>query len=253
MIYDADAWIGHWPFRSLPRKNAPELVQIMDRHGIDKALVGNLNALLYKDAHEANHELIRDIAPHRDRIVPCAVINPAYFGWQRDLRQCREQFGMPVVRILPDYHGYTLADACAAELVALATELGMAIALFWRIVDPRGRHPLDPGREADPAEIARFIRQFPDARFLLLNFRNVLPGPVDGAPQRLYDIPLFVGHNGLRPAREFKKHPPTTFAFGTTAPLRSPAAAILALEKARLDPPTLEAIQHENLTRLIRE
>lgn len=253
MIYDADAWIGHWPFRSLPRKTGAELVGLMDGHGIDKALVGNLDGLLYKDVHEANHELIRDIAPFRDRLVPCAVINPAYFGWQRDLRQCREEFGMPAVRMVPDYHGYRLGDGCAAEVVGLATELGMAVALYWRIVDPRGRHRIDPGREADPGQVGEFIRQFPEARFLLLNFRNVLPGPLDGGPQRLYDIPLFVGHNGLRPGREFKKHPPNTFAFGTTMPLRSAAAAVLTLEKAGLDGERLEGIRHENLERLIGE
>lgn len=253
MIYDADTWIGHWPFQALPRKSAPELVELMDRHGIDRALVGNLNGLLYKDAHEANHELDRDIASLRDRLVPCAVINPAYFGWQRDLRQCREQFGMPVVRMLPDYHGYTLADPCAGELVAEAHALGMCVALFWRIIDPRGRHWLDPGREASFPAVAEFIRRFPDARFLLLNFRGVLPGPIDDPPQRLYDIPLFVGHNGLRPGREFRNHPATTFAFGTTMPLRSGAAAVLTLEKAGLDTETLEAIQWRNLARLVPE
>lgn len=251
MIYDADTWIGHWPFQSLPRRSAGELVGLMDRHGIDKALVGNLNGLLYKDVHEANHELHRDIASLRDRLTPCAIINPTYFGWQRDLRQCREQFGMPVVRMLPDYHGYTLDDPCAAELVAEAVALGMPIALFWRIVDPRGRHRLDPGREANPGDVAKFVHRFPDAKFLLLNFRDVLPGPHDDAPQRLYDIPLFVGDNGLRPGREFSKHDRATFVFGTTMPLRSGAASVLALEKARLDPETLEAIQWKNLARFV--
>ena len=253
MIYDADTWIGHFPFQSLPKQSAPELVDLMDRHGIDKALVGNLNGLLYKDAHEANHELHRAIAGLRDRLVPCAVINPTYFGWRRDLQQCREQFGMPVVRMLPDYHGYILTDPSAAELVAEAQQLGMPVALFWRIVDPRGRHRLDPGREANPADVAKFVRGFPDAKFLLLNFRDVLPGPLDDPHQRLYDIPLFAGDNGLRPAREFRKHNRATFAFGTTMPLRSATAATLMLEKARLDPETLDAIQWKNLAQFVPE
>jgi hypothetical protein len=62
-----------------------------------------------------------------------------------------------------------------------------------------------------------------------------------------------VGDNGLRPGREFRKHDRATFAFGTTMPLRSGAAAVLMLEKARLDPDTLEAIQWKNLARFVPE
>lgn len=251
MIYDADAWLGHFPFQSLPESTASDAVRLMDRHQIDKALVANLNGLLYKDVHEANHELVREIAPHRDRLVPCALINPAYFGWQRDLRQCRDQFNMPVLRMLPDYHGYSLRDPCAFDIVHLATELDMAVALFWRIVDPRGRHAIDPGREAKPEDVAAFIRKFPNARFLLLNFRGVLPIPHGEPPARLYDIPLFVGDNGLRPTREFQKHPANTFTFGTTMPLRSPSAATLTLQKAQIEHPLRQAIQHKNLAKLI--
>ena len=31
-----------------------------------------------------------------------AVLNPAYPGWQEDLGQCREEFGMPVLRLVPE-------------------------------------------------------------------------------------------------------------------------------------------------------
>ena len=61
MIIDADTWIGHWPFRSLPKRSAGDLLEQMDRLDITKALVGNLNGLLYKDVHESNHELAAEL------------------------------------------------------------------------------------------------------------------------------------------------------------------------------------------------
>ena len=61
MIIDANTWIGHWPFRALPRTSATDLLRRMDRHGITKALVASLHGLLYKDPHEANYR--RKIIP----------------------------------------------------------------------------------------------------------------------------------------------------------------------------------------------
>lgn len=250
MIIDANTWIGHWPFRALPQRSAKDLLKHMDRLNIDKALVGNLNGLLYKDAHESNHELARDLKRHRDRLVPCALINPTYDGWRDDLRQCRDEFGMPVIRLTPDYHGYALFDSCAAELIAAAHDLGMRVALYWRIVDSRGRHRLDPGREADEAAIRHVLGQFPKARFLMLNFPRVLNKPRPKA-ECLYDLTLFMGRNGLRLMDEIAEHGAETFTVGTTMLLRYGSAPLLALEKCTLSKREREAIQWRNIVKLV--
>ena len=174
MIYDANTWIGHWPFRALPRRSASDLLKQMDAHRIDKALVASLHGLFYKDAHEANHELNREVKRRRDRLIPCAILNPCYYGWRQDLKQCREEFGMPALRMTPDYHGYTFGDSCAREMVQAAHELGLKAAFCGRIVDPRGRHRLDPGREDATPDLAALIGRYPKAAFLMLNFASVL-------------------------------------------------------------------------------
>jgi len=253
MICDADTWIGHWPFRSLPRRSASDLLRQMDTHGIDKALVASLHGLFYKDAHEANHEIAKEIRRHRDRLIPCAVLNPTYWGWHRDLKQCREEFGMPVLRLTPDYHGYRLSDPCAAEMAAAAHALKMRVALVWRIVDSRGRHRLDPGREANPEEVYAFVKKFPNQSFLLLNFSRTLRKKESDRPTCFYDIPLFVGQNGLRLEREVKSHGAHRFVFGTTMLLRYGRPALLALEKCPLSRRERDAIQWRNLARLVPE
>jgi len=253
MIYDADTWIGHWPFRSLPRRSAGDLLRQMDKHGIEKALVASLHGLFYTDAHEANHELAREIRRYRDRLVPCAILNPTYYGWQQDLKQCREEFGMPVLRMVPDYHGYRLSDPCAAEMAAAAQSLNMLVALIWRIVDPRGRHRLDPGREANIDEVHAFVRKFPHERFLLLNFPRTLSRLRFERPACFYDMNLFVGKNGLRLEEEVKRHGAERFVFGSTMLLRYGWPARLALEKCPLSRREREMIQWKNLARLVPE
>ena len=252
MIYDANAWVGHWPFRSLPERSAADLLRRMDKLGIAKALVASLHGLLYKDAHEANHELAKEISRHRDRLFPAAVVNPAYDGWRRDLKQCREEFGIVAVRLVPDYHGYALSGPLAQELVAEAVALKMAPTLCWRVVDPRGRHRLDPGREAELAEVKSLLGQFKDAQFLMHNFR----GPIEGLgdkPKCLYDITLLMGRNGLRMGEEIAKHGAGRFAVGTAMLLQSGSAPLIGLEKCPLNKRDREAVEWRNLARLVPE
>jgi len=251
MIFDADTWIGHWPFRPLPYRTAGDLLRQMDKHGIDKALVGSLHGLFYQDAHEANRELARETARHRDRLVPCAILNPKYYGWQRDLKQCREEFGMPVLRLVPHYHNYTLKDPIAQEMVAAAHELKICVALIGRIVDHRGRHFLDPGREADNAEVAAFLGKFPKVSFLMLNFYDAPEKRRWDRPMCFFDIVRFVGGGGTRLPSLIEKYGADRLVFGSTLLMRYAKPTLLALELCRLSKRDRERILWRNLAHLV--
>jgi len=253
MIYDADTWIGHWPFRALPHCSAAALLRQMDKHGIDKALVASLHALFYKDPHEANRELVKEIRRHRDRLVPCAVLSPVYYGWEQDLRECREAFGMPVVRLVPGYHGYSLSDPAAAEIAEAALALKMRVALCGRIVDHRARHHLDPGREADAGEVAAFLKRFPKASFLMLNFVDVPERRRWDEPAAFFDIVRFVGGGGTRLAGLIQRYGADRLLLGTTLLLRYAKPTLLALEMCDLARRDRERILWRNLARLVPE
>lgn len=250
MIYDADTWIGRWPFRALPHRSASDLLRQMDKHGIDKALVGSLHGLFYKDAHEANRELSREVRRRRDRLVPCAVLSPTYHGWRRDLKQCREELGMPVLRLVPDYHGYRLEDPVAVEMVEAAHELKMRVALLGRIVDPRGRHRLDPGRETDGRDVAAFVRNFPEASFLMLNFGDAPGRRRWDKPACYFDIVRFVGGGGKRLQGMIEKYGADRLVFGSTLLLRYAKPTLLALEVCQLTKRDRERILWRNLAQL---
>lgn len=252
MIYDAHAWIGHWPFRSLPERSAAALLRQMDERRIDRALVGNLNGLLYKDAHEANHELLQEIRRHRDRLTPCAMINPTYGGWREDLKQCREKFGMPVLRLLPDYHGYKLTDRHAEAAVGAAFEEKMIPAVFFRMVDSRGRHPtLDPGREARDEDVLTLLRKFPKGRFLMQNFRGIPGGKVLDQPRCLFDTTHLMGRNGLMLDILIREHGYRHFALGTSMLMRYGSAPLLAIAACKLTKAQREAVMGGNLVKFL--
>lgn len=110
MIIDVNAFLGHYPFRSLKFNTADGMVSLMGRYGIDRAVVSSLNAVFYRDAHQGNAELHRETSLHPDRLIPVATVNPRYVGWQRDLEECVSRWKMKAVTLVPSHHGYSLTD-----------------------------------------------------------------------------------------------------------------------------------------------
>ncbi len=88
MIIDLHAHLGHYPFRRLRHHTAPGLLGLMDRSGIDKAVVSSLNAVFYRNVHEGNRDLraaTGRVATGQavtgqtaDRLIPLATVNPRY-------------------------------------------------------------------------------------------------------------------------------------------------------------------------------
>jgi len=148
MPIDINMSLGHWPFRKLAVTDAAGLVALMDGHGIQQALVANLEGVLYKDVMPANEALAIQVARYRERLIPQAVINPAFPGWERDLRTCAGDLGFRAVRLYPNYHGYALGDACFEELLAAAEaavlaatgDLGLVVSVNVRMTDERMHH-----------------------------------------------------------------------------------------------------------------
>jgi len=85
MIFDCNAYLGHWFARQIRNNTAPELVALMDENEIDKACVGSLSAIMYRNGQPGNEKLAEEIADYRDRLVPFGVINPDYPDWEYDL------------------------------------------------------------------------------------------------------------------------------------------------------------------------
>ena len=156
MLIDMNAHLGHWPFRRLRHNTAPELVALMDEKGIDLACVSSADAIFYKNSQAGNEELAEQIEPHRDRLIPFAVINPTYADWEYDLRVCAEQFGARGLRLYPNYHNYTLGDRCCHDLVRAATELGLIVSMPIRQIDQRQRHWLIEIPDLNLDDIAKY-------------------------------------------------------------------------------------------------
>ena len=143
-IFDVNAWLGSWPFRSLRDNTPAALVARMERDGIDKAAVASIDGIFHRYVQSANEKLAEDVEPFRDRLVPTGIINPDYPRWEDDLRDCHETLGMKGVRIAPVYQGYDVAIPAVRKLAEACAERGLSLSVPFRMEDTREHHWMDP-------------------------------------------------------------------------------------------------------------
>jgi predicted TIM-barrel fold metal-dependent hydrolase len=234
-VIDANAWLGHYPFRAVPDNTPDGLLRLMDRYGVEQAVVSSLHSVFYSDAHSGNEELADWVRPHRDRLITCATLNPSYPGWEQDLRQCCDEWGMRGVRLFPSHHRYSLASSPCQDFVRAAAQRGLHVAIPMRLEDRRQQHWMDVTGEVSLSEIAQLARACPQANLLVLEAIGV-------------ENSAFVTDSSLAEARvtfEFSrmatvlqrtipmlldKLGPRRLLFGTGMPLKIPGPAILKLD-----------------------
>jgi hypothetical protein len=194
-LVDTNAYLGHFAARRL-RYNTPEgLLALMDRAGIAKACVSSASAICYRNSHAGNEELWEELcqaagAPRplrgltcapgpaadsgpRARLLPFAVINPAYAAWESDLRWCHDVMGARGLRIYPSWHAYKLTDGAAHDLAVAAAELNMVVSIPQRVEDYRQRHWLLDTPDVNLNEMATLVTAHPDTKFLVTNAAGI--------------------------------------------------------------------------------
>ena len=160
-MFDINTAIGHWPFRQIPNQSADALRAHLSRYGITGAAVVHTHGIFYKNCHNANHELAGEIASHRDFFVGLATLNPGYAAWERDLAACVENLGFRGLRLVPQYHDYSLADACAIDIVKAAASYNLPVFIPHRVVDVRQAHWMDTQTVTDPDAVLTLAQSVP--------------------------------------------------------------------------------------------
>lgn len=235
-LIDTNAYLGHWATRRLHYNTPAGLLQLMDRAGIDQAWVSSASAIMYRNCQAGNEELHEALeAAGSDRLVPFAVLSPAYAAWERDLRWCVEVMGARGLRLYPTYHRYRLGDACCHELMAAAAELKLVVSLPQRVEDYRQRHWLLDAPDLGLNEVAMLVAAHPDTKFLVSNALGV--GGSDLTRQR-NELPANYWVDLCRPDVVYGKEALTLLevlgtercVFGSGMPFNYPEPAVLRME-----------------------
>ncbi len=257
MRIDSNAYIGHWAFRRLRYNTGDSILKLMDRAEIDKACVSSASAIMYKNSQAGNEELLEEIEPHRDRLIPFAVLNPAYAAWERDLQWCQEVLGAKGVRLYPPYDMYGLDDDCCHELIEAATELGMLISIPITAHDLRQRHWLVEVAPVACNDIAKLVAAHPDARFIILQGSfagSDLVQKVDELPANYWlEMSCMDPLYGKELQRVKDALGAERLVFGTGICFREPEPALLRVEVLQATDEEKERICSGNMTTLLGE
>jgi predicted TIM-barrel fold metal-dependent hydrolase len=256
MIVDVNAYLGPFAFRQLRHNTVEGLLRLMDAGGIDTAWVSSSAAITWRNVQPANEELADSVRKHRDRLVPIAVINPFYVGWQDDLQACRETLGMKGLRLYPKWHNYNLGDRCCLDLVRAATSLGLVITLPIRVEDYRQHSWLVDVPDLTLAEIEGLVRAAPQSRFVLLNGTGYTASPLgrkdNGLPSNYW---IEISRLSAVMANEIGALVGTLGAgrvvFGTGMPFNAPDPALVKIEALRLSPTDRDRILSQNAAALL--
>lgn len=267
MLIDIHAYIGHWPFRQLRGNTCGELVKRMDDFGVDLAVVSNINGIFYKNTQPANEELyeaIQSSPEFKKRLIPFAVINPTYPGWEDDLDICQSEFGMKGVRIYPLYHDYSIDDPQCAAFVEKLRDRDMPVAISLRMIDLRQHSWHDVGDELDLNDIAGLVRKVPDAKYMVLDTR-IREGMNATTPESerilrqaniLFDstrgsgVPV-VGPNGAGLEQIIGSFGADKVAFGTETPFIDYYSPFIRIDAYRCDEKTRDLIRFGNAKRML--
>jgi len=259
MLLDINASVGHWPFQHFNYNTCESLLGRMNKHGVNVSVISNLNGIFYKNTQSANEELYSEINSDkrfRDRFIPFAVINPIYAGWKDDLDICSSKLGMKGIRIYPLYHDYDLTDPSCIELVKIARDKNLVVALTLRMVDSRPRSWMDIQKEWALKDIIPVIRAVPDAKYMILNVANGTEMTDDEtALLKSADILLDTsGRSISNLGMLLKKFGNNKFAFGTHSPILDYVSGRLRIESLReseADEKTKEFIRSGNARRIL--
>lgn len=157
MIVDCHThWGIVWEERD--RGDASRWLGVLDRHGVDRAvLLGHYNLTRCDRVHADNDRLalLRDRAPHR--LIPFGSCWPQQGGVAVDeARRCLDTLHMAGLKFHPWMQGFSTADPVMAEICALAGRRAVPI-LF---------HDGTPCYSL-PEQVAGLARRFPSTTFIL--------------------------------------------------------------------------------------
>jgi len=253
MIMDFNAHLGNYPFRRLKYNTPQGLLGLMDKVGVDKALVSRFEAIFYKDWLEANRMLLEDLESLRSRLIPCVTVNPKFPGWTMDLEDCIREAA--AVRVYPNYHGYKLGDSAFDDLVEAASSRGIPVIVTVRIQDERS-HPwflkISP---VDLAHVLDAAERHPEVDFVICNayLNDVLTVRREIARlENVYVELSFILTVTLNSVERLTEEiGAEKLLLGTYMPFFYPQCAINRVKKAEINEEERELILWRNASRLL--
>jgi uncharacterized protein len=250
MRIDVNAFIGPYPYRSVPGTTPEALCRAMDRVAIDEAWVSYLPGVFWQVPATGNGRLYETVGAE-PRLKPVPAVHPGLPGWEAALGEAADR-GAPAVRCDPTYYGLEPAGPEMRVLAAACGAAGLPLVLAVRLEDPRQRHPNDRAPELAAAAVRTLVRTDADVRLLVTHADRPFVEEVhfgstpEEAARVWWDISWLWGPPEDHLATLVATLGPDRFVFGTGQPLRLPEASVAKLELLDVSGDVRAAIESRN-------
>ena len=257
-LVDADATFGALFARPESKlATAEELLEAMDRDGIDRAVVMGLGWVDRRTAAEANDYIIQSATVYPGRLTGFCSVNPAW-GQEalRAAERCAAAGARGIGELHPDTQGIDITDrALMAPLMDLAHSLDLPVVVHSS--EPVGHQY--PGKgNTTPGKLYSFITNFPDNTIICAHWGGGLPfyalmPEVPGQLERVYfdsaASPFLYSPEIFRTVAALAGADKVLFA--SDYPLMSPSRPLRQLRSLDLPPEHQRLILGENAARLL--
>ncbi len=163
MIVDTCAHLGPWPHNPIGL-DTPGLIKRLAPFGIRKLYAGRLEALWFENPHDSNRLPSQKVAGPVE-IVNVPSLSPTVETWREELDRLSQSGPLPMVRLLPNYHGYDLKNVDPL-LVELARRKIVAQVVL-RFEDPRRQHPLASVPDVPMESVFEAVQRHPELTVLV--------------------------------------------------------------------------------------
>ncbi len=232
---------------------ADELAKLLRSAGIGAAIIGPVEGILYRDPAEAVEllfERLNDCA-ESFKLLPAAVINPAFPGWRSLLAKSIDK-GIVAVKMYPNYHDYQANGEQARELVEAATEAGLPVICCVRVEDERQHHwhmLMPPVPASEVAELAKAVE---GARVILAsaNQREIEAFLTEAPPERSWAEVSYLKSPINSVEYMVQRFGHERLLLGTHAPFLTPGVSVAKVKQAAISDEAKQAILLDNARRI---
>ncbi len=244
-FFDANTWIGRWPFTFALAFTARTLQANLARHGIGRALVSPLDAVFQPEPGPANRNVLRTTRGLRG-LEPVPVINPSLGNWREVLATCAADVRVRAVRVLPNYHDFSLRGPAMAELAAELTERGLRLIVQMQLIDARHEYHAMTIKPVPADDLVALLKRHRGPPVLASGLMR--PDIIKLAPKfpaLLCDLSLAEWHDTME--HLLAKVPVRQLVFASHTPFLITAAACAKLDMSTLRTSQKRAIAESNL------
>lgn len=243
-LIDCQVYLGNYPFRHLEAENVESFIGLLQKRGVTEAWAGACEGLLRRDVAVVNRDLATVCRNHAV-LRPCGTINLSLPDWQNDVKCCAEEHGMRVVRLHPNYHGYSLKDAAFRELLELSTKHRLLVQVVAQMEDGRTQHPQVQVAPVDLKPLPALLKEMPEARVMLLNASAAMVmRHLQECPNVWLDFAMIEGVGGVEAL--LKTWPQERLVFGSFAPVFYWESAKLKMRESGIEGPEAVAVLFQN-------